>query len=81
MAQADPPTIGNEGQVQYEPIAVLNKRLVKRNNRAVSQILVQWANLPVEDVTWEDYYHIRSQFPSFDPWGQGSLGGEGSVTY
>lgn len=79
VAQLDPPITGQEGQALAEPLVVLGKRLVKRRNQAVTQILVQWTNLPIEEATWEDYYHIRSQFPAFDPWGQGSLGGEGDV--
>lgn len=46
----------------------------------MTEIHVQWANLPKESATWEDYYHLKNQFPSFDTWGQGSLGGEGGVT-
>ncbi|XP_031108696.1 uncharacterized protein LOC116013188 [Ipomoea triloba] len=77
--QLEPPLTGQEGEVLAQPVAVLNKRLVKRDNKAVTQILVQWANLPEEAATWEDYHHVTSQFPTFDPWGQGSGGGEGNV--
>lgn len=34
VAQIHPPTVAQEGQVLTEPLAVLGKRLVKRNNRA-----------------------------------------------
>lgn len=43
------------------PVAVLNGRLVKRNNRPVAQVLIQWSNVMPEDATF-----IRSQFPQFD---------------
>ncbi|XP_019197193.1 PREDICTED: uncharacterized protein LOC109191075 [Ipomoea nil] len=56
-----------EGEMLAHPMVVLNKRLVKRDNKAVTQILVQWANLPKESATWEDFYHITHQFPTFDP--------------
>ena len=68
-----------DGQIRTEPVAVLGKRLVKRDNKAVTQILVQWANLPAEEATWEDYYHIKGLYPAFDPWGQGSGNGGGNV--
>lgn len=56
-----------EGQLMAEPVAILNWRMVKRNNQVVTQILVQWANLAPEDATWEDYSFITSQFPEFQP--------------
>ncbi|XP_019154659.1 PREDICTED: CASP-like protein 5C3 [Ipomoea nil] len=73
VPQHEPPLVGQEGEVLAQPIAVLNKRLIKRNNNAVTQILVQWANFPEEAATWEYYYHVTKQFPTFDPWGQGSF--------
>lgn len=72
VTQIDPPLIGLEGQILAELALVLGKRPVKKNNRAVTEILIQWANFPVEEASWEDYYHIKAQFPGFDPWGQGS---------
>ncbi|XP_019163484.1 PREDICTED: uncharacterized protein LOC109159828 [Ipomoea nil] len=80
VVQLDPPVLDKDGQLLTEPVAVLGKRLVERNNQAVTQLLVQWANLPDSAATWEDYYHLKSQFPSFDPWGQGSSSGGGDVT-
>ena len=41
--------------------------------------MVQWSNLAPEDATWEDYSFLVSQFPNFDPWGQGSFQGKGNV--
>ncbi|XP_019176182.1 PREDICTED: uncharacterized protein LOC109171585 [Ipomoea nil] len=79
VVQFDPPSVGKEGQILTAPIAVQGKRLVKQNNRAVTELLVQWANLPPDKATWEEYHHLKSQFPSFDPWGQGSSEGGGGV--
>ena len=58
---------------------MLDKRIVKRNNQAVTQLLVVWSNLGIENATWEDYTVLHSQFPSFDPWGQGSTETGGNV--
>ncbi|XP_019163579.1 PREDICTED: uncharacterized protein LOC109159923 [Ipomoea nil] len=74
------PLTDPEEMVLAQPLASLGKRLIKKNNQAEVEILVQWANLPKEAATWENYHHITKQFPEFDPWGQGSLEGEGNVT-
>ncbi|KAL4351501.1 hypothetical protein GQ457_06G016560 [Hibiscus cannabinus] len=59
---------------------VLDKRIIKRNNRPVTQLLIQWTNLGTRNSTWEDYTVLRSQFPDFDRWGQASTTGGGIVT-
>ena len=71
--------VGQDGQPLVYPATVLDKRIVKRNNQAVTQLLVVWSNLGPENATWEDYTVLQSQFPSFDPWGQGSATGGGIV--
>ncbi|GMI70044.1 hypothetical protein HRI_000673700 [Hibiscus trionum] len=53
--------------------------MVKRHNKAVTQLLVQWSNLGAESATCEDYTVLKSQFPDFDPWGQGSTAAAGIV--
>jgi len=61
------PPVDNSGQFLIEPIAVLDRRLVKRNNQAVVQLLVQWVNMPTSEATWEDYDSIVQRFPHFHP--------------
>jgi hypothetical protein len=51
-----------EGQLHIYPHKILDRRVVKRNNIAVPQILLSWTNLPPEDAFWEDYDAIASQF-------------------
>ncbi|XP_060216967.1 uncharacterized protein LOC132644393 [Lycium barbarum] len=41
----DPPICSSEGQPLVEPVAILDIRMIKKGNRAITQILVQWANL------------------------------------
>lgn len=60
--QAELPAIGPDGEVLAEPIAALGKMILKKNNVGEVEILVQWANLPIEEATWENYYHIKKQF-------------------
>lgn len=52
----------SEGQLLIEPIVVLDRRMVKKGNKATTQILVPWANILPEKVTWEDYNFNKSQF-------------------
>ena len=48
------------------PIVVLNRKLIKMNNRPVAQVLIQWSHAAPEDATWEDATFIQAQFPQFD---------------
>jgi hypothetical protein len=52
------PLIGPQGTTLLNPIAILDRRAVKKNNAVAVEILVEWANLPVEEATWEDYHFI-----------------------
>lgn len=61
------PAVDLQGAFQVEPVEVLDRRLVKKNNRAAAQWLIKWFGLAEEQATWEDADSIRSRFPSFDP--------------
>ncbi|CAM8924213.1 unnamed protein product [Rhodiola kirilowii] len=50
-----------------EPVAVLDRKVVKRHNQAATKVLVQWKGHPPELATWEFYHDIISKFPSFHP--------------
>lgn len=52
--------------------------IVKRNNVAATEVLVQWQHHPKEDATWEDCYSLKSRFPYFKPRGQGWFLGPGN---
>ncbi|XP_019173537.1 PREDICTED: uncharacterized protein LOC109169119 [Ipomoea nil] len=65
--QLEPPLVGPDGQPLTEHVAILGRRILKRNNAALVEVLVQWANLSPEEATWEEYHHLMSQFPSFKP--------------
>ncbi|OMO94895.1 hypothetical protein COLO4_16146 [Corchorus olitorius] len=57
--------------------------MVKRQNRAVTKLLVQWKGSFPEDAKWEFAYDLQQRFPEFDismPWGQGSADEEGIDT-
>jgi hypothetical protein len=52
------------------PQQILDCRLVKKGNKAVPQVLVQWHALPATSATWEDWNVLQHRFPAFDTCGQ-----------
>lgn len=65
---------------ELEPEAILQRRLVKKGNHVVPQVLVKWSQLPESAATWEDFYVVKKRFPSAIAWGQASSHGVGNVT-
>ncbi|XP_070043111.1 uncharacterized protein LOC142178039 [Nicotiana tabacum] len=63
--QQQPPSCDDSGRVLVQPVAILDRRIVKVNNAAQVKVLVQWANLGPDEATWEDWGYIKSQFPDF----------------
>jgi hypothetical protein len=57
------PLVGPEGKLRIAPLAILKRRVTKKNNQPFVEVLVQWSNLPVEEASLEDYYALRDQFP------------------
>lgn len=62
------------------PEAVLDRRLVKKGNSAIPQVLVKWSSLPDAFATWEDLYVLQKRFPACLAWGQASASAGGNVT-
>jgi hypothetical protein len=62
------------------PLEVLDRRLVKKGNQSIPQVLIKWSNIPVESATWEDYYVVKTRFPDAVAWGQASSAARGGVT-
>jgi hypothetical protein len=50
------------------PEKILDRRLVKKGNVAVTQVLVLWTGLLDAAATWEDYEVLRHWFPSAPAW-------------
>ncbi|KAF3666495.1 hypothetical protein FXO38_09047 [Capsicum annuum] len=48
-----PPTVDLANPNCPTPKAVLQKRLVKKGNKEVAQVLVKWSDLPADVATWE----------------------------
>ncbi|KAF7147605.1 hypothetical protein RHSIM_Rhsim03G0132800 [Rhododendron simsii] len=72
VAQADLPAINEAGLLAPQPVAILDRRLVKHGGKVATQLLVQWANTFPEEASWEFYTHLQAKFPKFLPCGQGS---------
>ncbi|KAL9459691.1 hypothetical protein AB3S75_002985 [Citrus x aurantiifolia] len=52
---------------RIEPVAVLDRCMVKKNNKAITQVLVQWSNACPEDAMWETMYDLRQKYLEFSP--------------
>ncbi len=61
------PIVGEGGEPLAQPEQVLERRILKRGNKAITQVLVKWSNLGPEDATWEDYWVLKGRYPGFDP--------------
>nr|GEX23665.1 reverse transcriptase [Tanacetum cinerariifolium] len=55
-----------DGLLENKPMAILERRLGKANNKPVIFVLIQWTNKPVEEATWEIYCDIITRFPGFN---------------
>jgi hypothetical protein len=62
------------------PVAILDRRIVKKGHQSLVQLKIQWQSLSPDDATWEDYQVLRRTFPGAAIWeGASSLEG-GNVT-
>jgi hypothetical protein len=71
-----PPTVSkipNLVQGEVIPLEIVDMRLVKKGNAAVTQILVKWSGVPADCATWEDYHVLKQQFPTATIWDKQSL--------
>jgi Chromo (CHRromatin Organisation MOdifier) domain len=60
------PVIGPKDNWRIEPVAILDKRVYKKNNQVAVKVLIKWSNLDEEEATWEDYENSRNQFPNLE---------------
>ncbi|KAH1047564.1 hypothetical protein J1N35_038348 [Gossypium stocksii] len=57
--QAELPLVDAHGAWAKEPVKIFEKRMVRRGNRAVTKLLVEWTNSFPEDVTWESFQQMK----------------------
>ncbi|XP_070667932.1 uncharacterized protein [Malus domestica] len=55
--------IPDAGILQDAPVAILDRRLIKKGNAAATEVLVQWQNHSNDDATWEPYHELELKFP------------------
>ena len=66
-SQSHLPLLDESGVIIKEPISIIDRRIRKRNNQAITEVLVQWRNTFPEDATWELWSTFQQQFPEFHP--------------
>ncbi|PRQ23185.1 putative nucleotidyltransferase, Ribonuclease H [Rosa chinensis] len=59
------PEFDENGALLWTPTKVLDMAIVRKKKRNVTQWLVQWSGLPIEDAAWEDAHTIKQRFPTF----------------
>ena len=58
------PKITTDGTLEPEPEIVLDRRLVKRGQRAGLEVLIQWKGMNKDDATWVDREELKRRFPN-----------------
>jgi hypothetical protein len=62
------------------PEEILERRLVKKGNRAIPQVRISWSGLSSSSATWEDYHVLKQRFPTAPAWGHAGSSAGGDVT-
>lgn len=60
------PTAGSDVLVR-EPELIVERKMVQRQGRAATMVLVKWSNEAVEEATWELLFDLQKKFPNFKP--------------
>ncbi|GJY13793.1 retrotransposable element Tf2 [Tanacetum coccineum] len=60
------PQLNKDGLLEVEPMKLLDRKIVKRNNDVVVYGLVQWSNGGLQDATWELLEDLYKKYPLFD---------------
>lgn len=66
MSFNHPPVLHLSSPFFPEPESVLDRRMVKRGNKAVGQVLIKWTDLDAAQATWEFVSELHTRFPDFD---------------
>jgi hypothetical protein len=67
--------------IEAVPETILDRRMMKRGNAPVVQVLIKWAHQPDDAATWEDWDVLSTRFPAVLTWGQVSTPPGGNVTH
>jgi hypothetical protein len=77
---ADLPKLPQLDTIDTEPETILDRRMMKKGNAPVIQVLIKWRNQPEDAATWEDWDVLKSKFPVVLTWGQASAS-RGAVSH
>lgn len=62
-----PVSLSANGHILLDPEAVVDRRIVHKHHRPVTQVLIKWFNCSSADNTWMDLQDVHKQFPHFNP--------------
>lgn len=63
---AELPIIKDVDVIEYEPVAIVDRRIRKRFNQAVVEGLIIWKGRGADAQTWEILTDLQKRFPHFD---------------
>nr|GFB80516.1 reverse transcriptase [Tanacetum cinerariifolium] len=55
-----------DGLLEVEHVAILDRKMIKKRNDIVVYDQVQWANVTAKDATWEPLAELLEKFPNVD---------------
>lgn len=61
------PGVDTDGVINPQPVAILDRRLIKKGNKPATMVLIQWENGKPEEATWEAWTQIAAKYPNFHP--------------
>ena len=53
---------------ETEPVAIVERRMMKKGDAPVIQLQVQWSNRSPTTTTWEDYHTLKERYPLVFIW-------------
>lgn len=66
-SQSHLPLVDVHGVLPKEPVKIIDRRMVRRGNQAITEVLVEWIDSFSEDATWESLSELQAKFPHFHP--------------
>ncbi|KAG8497362.1 hypothetical protein CXB51_008586 [Gossypium anomalum] len=66
-AQVQLPLHDDHGAMQKQLVRLVDRRIVKKSNQAVTEVLVEWIDSFPEYLTWESLTILRTKFPHCHP--------------
>ncbi|KAL8167278.1 hypothetical protein V2J09_008777 [Rumex salicifolius] len=65
LISTQPPPISDSFELAVQPEKILAHRWKSIGGIIVLELLIQWANRPTEEASWEEYDMLQQQFPNF----------------